>query len=73
MSDTLIYSLQIAGQNPKDNQYNYFVAGGGFSLIVIAAFSELVFKKRNKFFPLFVWLLITLSYQITNFTLSLFT
>jgi hypothetical protein len=62
MSDTLIYSLKIGGQNPKNTQYDYYVAGGALSLLVIAAFSEITFKKRNKFFPLVVWTTISLLY-----------
>ena len=62
MSDTLIYSLKIRGQNPKNTQYDYYVAGGALSLLFIAAFSEVIFKQRNKFFPLIVWTTISLLY-----------
>lgn len=74
MSDTLSYSLKIGGQNFKttDLEYNYYVMGGAFSLVVIAAFSERVFKQRNKFFPLFVWTSILMLYQLINFIVSLF-
>jgi hypothetical protein len=63
MSGMICYGLRINGTNALTPlTYNYYVSGGAISLFVIAVISDMVFKRRKKFFPLMVLLIMSMIY-----------
>jgi hypothetical protein len=61
MSVTLTDLLLIPGLTPLDeSSYQYSVIGGAIAYVVIAVCSDLVWKRSNKFLPLFFYALISL-------------
>ena len=73
MSGTILYSLQVNGTIPVTNtSYNYYLAGAATSLCAIASISDFIFKRKKKFFPLMVWLFISMIYQFVCLMLSFF-
>jgi ABC-type amino acid transport system permease subunit len=73
MSGTILYSLNVSGTTPlTDTTYNFYLAGAATSLFAIASISDFIFKKKKKFFPLMVWLFVSLIYQFCCLMISLF-
>ena len=63
MNGTLCVELEIKGLYPPDHDsYVYSVGGGATSLLFIAIFSDLLYRKRKKWLPPFIWISITLTF-----------
>jgi len=73
MSGTILYSLRVNGAIPLTaTSYNFYLAGAATSLCAIASISDFIFKRKKKFFPLMVWLFVSMIYQFICLMLSLF-
>jgi hypothetical protein len=73
MSGTILYSLEVKGTIPlTQTSYNFYLAGAATSLVAIASISDFIFKKKKKFFPLMIWLFISMIYQFSCLMVSLF-
>lgn len=73
MSGTILYSLNVNGTTPLTaTTYNFYLAGGATSLCAIASISDFIFKRKKKFFPLMVWLFVSMIYQFCCLMISLF-
>ena len=63
MNGTLCVELEIKGLYPPDEDtYEFYAGGGATSLIFIAIFSDLLYRKRKKWLPPTIWISITLAF-----------
>jgi len=72
MSGTILFSLKVNGTYPSDTSYKFYLAGAATSLLAIASISDFVFKKKKKFFPIMIWLFVSMIYYFVCLILSMF-
>jgi hypothetical protein len=71
MSQTMCDILQIGGITPLSiKTYQFYVLGGVVAYLMIACFGELIFGNKRKFFTLFVWVTLTILFQLVMLVTS---
>lgn len=69
----MCYILKLKGMVPQTKQtYTYYVIGAVLSYLTIAIGSDWIYGKRKKFYPLYIWLLISIIYQVSLLIVSTF-